>query len=164
MKKLLLISLVVLSGCTSPVSQQYRAFAAWESASAAEASTGRVKWSDHYRQAYDKAAAADAAPGRAEVMRTQSVMLDAAVAYESGGITPAQFESLQRLDKAARAQMLEDSMAARSAAQRQAASAALLASAVTLQQRAISYQQPAPAAPLTCVSSAVNGGVTTACR
>jgi hypothetical protein len=169
-----IISLLIV-GCASPMVEQAKQYKTWEATSITAAQKGDVKWSDHYRQAYDRLAALPSIPGKADVMRDNSAMIGVAQAYERGQIDQVAFESSQRemeIRQAERRQGLET----QAAAHRQAAAAAVatgLQNAAT--QNANFYQQralaapPAPyvnmnPAPVNCLTQPSGSALMTACR
>lgn len=95
MKRILLVVAVLLLGaCTHPA---VREFNAWSAAEKPRAERGEIKWSDYYKEGYDKISKSpDSIPSKGTAMDITNFMITAALAYESGKIDKDTFDGMRR--------------------------------------------------------------------
>lgn len=93
MKKWLFIAtLVLLSACTGPVTR-------WTNENFPKAKAGEMKWSEYYKQLYDRAMTANF-QNKASFLDRTNLMIRAATMHEDGRLTKEEFEHMQRIAQA----------------------------------------------------------------
>ena len=118
MKLVALALVVALAGCVNPAVKE---FGDWSTANKARVTTGEIKWSDHYREAYKRLVAMPTIPGKADAMEWANILISAADLHEDGRLGKTEFETIQRNAQVAGEQLAER----QSVAQRQAMGQAL---------------------------------------
>lgn len=157
------IAAALLAGCASP---QVRELSMWVAATKEQAVSGQIKWSDYYKQLYQRVANLPIGTGgKPKYMEASSGLIDASLAYEAGKIDKEQFESAQRT-----AQNLIASEEQARATQSAAAWAAAMQNISNSYKQSSQYYQnqnnslPAYKPPVTCDSRALGGGIQTVCQ
>lgn len=89
----LVISVLMLGGCTPPA---VREFNAWAETEKPRAKRGEIPWSQFYTEAYSRLEKAPSFSDKADAMALFSNAIQAAQLYEAGTITKDQFETFQR--------------------------------------------------------------------
>ena len=154
---------VLLVGCAS---REGREALEWSKRTEAMAVVGEIKWSDYYKQFFDKIVALPVHPDKAEYLDLTNLMIQIAERYESGEITKDQFDTGQRNYKAGS----ESIEGRRSAASRAHWAGALQKIGNDMSQNSQNYYQqqqqrsPAYKPPVVCDSRYISGGVQTVCK
>lgn len=144
------VCVLMLCGCG--IKQAYE-FKDWNEGALAMAESGDLKWSDYYKDRYDRLAKLpQGLPGLGFSMLLTNTLLDASLAYESGKISKEEFDSLRRKSKAEYTMYLE-----RSQAEQQALYNQWIAAQAQVQQ---AYKQ---AKPVNCSSYKVGQTLQTNC-
>lgn len=89
----LVVSVLLLGGCTPPA---VREFNAWADVERPRAKSGEIPWSQFYKEAYARLERAPTISGKAEAMERYSKAIVFAQLYETGRITKDEFETFQR--------------------------------------------------------------------
>lgn len=130
---LLSVATILTGGCAS---QQAREFRAWIPTAEKRAEAGDVKWSDVYREAYDKINRAPDA-GKADAMEHYNTLLNFAIAYEGGRLSKDEFDNIRRIMKIDATRKREQA----DTASRMAIGSAMQRVGNIYKQRAESYQR-----------------------
>lgn len=113
MRYLILITVVLLAACTHPA---VREFQTWSEQTKPLAESGKITWSDYYKEAFKRIADVPNIPNKASAMERADMLITASVAYEGGKISKEDFDSIRRVAAAAEQKDAESSSAASRAA------------------------------------------------
>jgi len=148
---------LILLGCVHP---QVAELKNWSNTAKSEAKAGDMKWSDYYKQLYERVDKLPEMQGKAFYLKASNVLIDAALAMEQGRVTRAEFESFQRSMKAAESEYNEMLRRQNAAAWAQAADAYNR----YLQTQALQAQRWRSSAPIHCTSTQMGNLVNTTCQ
>lgn len=115
MKIILLVVAALLFGACTPLA--VREYNAWSAVEKPRAERSEIKWSDYYKESYDKISKSpDGTENKGVAMELHSFMITAALAHESGKIDKETFDGIRRTNDAQWQKAAETANAARSVA------------------------------------------------
>ena len=88
-----LVTCCILLGCAHSGVQEIEA---WAVATRPQAERGEIKWSDYYREMFQRISRGPNLVGKAAAMERADVLASAALAFEKGEISRDDFESVRR--------------------------------------------------------------------
>lgn len=151
MRLCVVVLAVFLASCTY---MQAKDFQAWNDDALQRAVSGESKWSDYYRERYERLSKfPPGTQGAGFSMLLTNTLLDAALLYEAGNLSPADFESLRRRARAEYSMYLE-----RAQTEQQALFNQWLATQAVIQQSTQARR------PVSCSTTTLGNSAQTICQ